>query len=154
MSSARIFWKILDLSSRSCGNFSIFITVTKSKMNNFVLKSHVLFELWNVAVIYILIEEGSYTELYTCLKDLQTKWCWDWINPVIKSSSLFACKGPSLEGFFASSNGGSGNGVLERLSWPGSCLHWCGLCIAEIAKLAVNEILTLLSHITLELCMG
>ena len=63
MSSAGIFWKIFDLSSSSCGNFSICVTVTESKISNFVLKSHVFFELWNVAVIYILIEESSYTEL-------------------------------------------------------------------------------------------
>lgn len=51
------------LFSSSCGNFSICITITKSKMNNFVLKLHVFFELWNVSVIYVLIEESSYTEL-------------------------------------------------------------------------------------------
>lgn len=63
VTSAGIFWKIFDLSSTSFGSFLICIAISKSKRNNFVLTSHVFFELWNVAVIYILTEESSSMEL-------------------------------------------------------------------------------------------
>lgn len=98
-SSAGIFWKIFHLSPSLCGNFLIRITVTKSKPHNFVLKSHVFFKLWNVAC-YLHPDWRKFLHgaLDLC-EGLVRCWCWDWTNPVTKSSSLFACKGPSLQVF-------------------------------------------------------